>query len=84
MHRILIWSDTGIRPAEYSAHPKAGYRISGRIFCSQFKSLLKYEINKESNFLKYEINKKSKFREFFKTRTKTIFCLQSIINMYYF
>jgi hypothetical protein len=26
------------------ASPKAGYPISGRIFCSKFKCLLKYEI----------------------------------------
>jgi hypothetical protein len=34
--------------AEYPANPKAGYRISCRIFCSKFKCLLKYEIEKRN------------------------------------
>jgi hypothetical protein len=34
----------------YRLSGKAGNRISGRIFHSKYKCLLKYEINKETNF----------------------------------
>jgi hypothetical protein len=44
MHRILTLLDNW--PAGYPANLKVGYRISGRIFNSAFKCLVKDEINK--------------------------------------
>jgi hypothetical protein len=64
MHRIpvLHWPD--IQPAGYPANLKAGclisgrisgkggYQISGRIFCSKFKRLLKYDMWRKGDMKK--------------------------------
>jgi hypothetical protein len=42
MHRILFLPD--IRPAGYQANPKAGYRITGRIFVLTNIFLVVYKI----------------------------------------
>jgi hypothetical protein len=54
---IIFGSGSYFQPdnlAGYTANPKAGYRISGKIFSSKFKGLIKYEI---------PVNKGTKFQD---------------------